>query len=90
MSLRDLKIPNFKFPKLKMKDIENIEEVNVEIDPKKINEKNKKHEYYPATNYKTVKEKFYKCSLREQLCCLHNVRSRKKRNRIPEKLKKRK
>ena len=46
MSLRDLKIPNFKFPKLKMKDIENIEEVNVEIDPKKINEKNKKHEYY--------------------------------------------
>ena len=58
MSLRDLKIPNFKFPKLKMKDIENIEEVNVEIDPKKINEKNKKHEYYPATNYKTVKEIF--------------------------------
>ena len=32
-------------------------------------------------------EKFYKCSLREKLCCLHNVRSRKKRNRIPEKLK---
>ena len=26
--------------------------------------------------------------MREQLCCLHNVRSRKKRNRIPEKLKK--
>ena len=42
MSLRDFKIPNFKFPKLKMKDIENIEEVNVEIDPKKINERNKK------------------------------------------------
>ena len=45
MSLRDFKIPNFKFPKLKMKDIENIEEVNVEIDPKKINERNKKHEF---------------------------------------------
>ena len=58
MSLRDFKIPNFKFPKLKMKDIENIEEVNVEIDPKKINERNKKHEYYPETNYKTVKEIF--------------------------------
>ena len=58
MSLRDFKIPNFKFPKLKMKDIENIEEVNVEIDPKKINERNKKHEYYPETNYKTIKEIF--------------------------------
>ena len=41
-----------------------------------------------AETEKERKEKFYKCSLREQLCCLHNVRSRKKRNRIPEKLKK--
>lgn len=58
MSLRDLKIPNFKFPKLKMKDIENIEEVNVEIDPNKITGKNKKHEYYEGTNYSTIKEIF--------------------------------
>ena len=58
MGLRDFKVPNFKFPKLKMKDIENIEEVNVEIDPNKFLEKNKKHEYYEKTNYTTMKEIF--------------------------------
>lgn len=58
--LRDFKIPNFKFNKIKMNDIPDVE--NVKIDYEKVkeaeNKKNKKHQPYPSTEYKTVKEIF--------------------------------
>lgn len=58
--LKDFKVPNFKFKKIKMKNIEDIEEVKV--DYKKIKEQeNKKQEKdikYIKTSYKTIKEIF--------------------------------
>ena len=54
-----IKIPDFKFPKLKMKGIENIPEVN--IDYNKINkegEVKKDKKQYKPTEYKTIKEIF--------------------------------
>ena len=58
--LKDIKIPNFKFPKLKMKNIENIEEVNVDYEElkRKHNEEKVKNRYHEQTNYKTIKEIF--------------------------------
>jgi len=64
------KIPNFKLPKYKMRDIEEIEELNIEYTPefleklKSKNEKDLKNEGYPGTEYKTVKE-FFDKSTRE-------------------------
>ena len=58
--LKDFKIPNFKFPKFKMKNIENIEEVNVnyeELKNRRIEDKNQ-NRHYKQTNYKTIKEIF--------------------------------
>lgn len=58
--LRDFKIPDFKFKKIKMNDIPDMD--NVKVDYEKIKEaeerKNKKHQPYEATNYKTIKEVF--------------------------------
>jgi len=54
-----IKIPDFKFPKLKMKGIENIPEVNIDYD--KINkegEVKKDKKQYKPTEYKTIKEIF--------------------------------
>ncbi len=58
--LKDFKIPNFKFPKMKMDGVENIEEVKIdyekakkETEQKKVDKKN-----YPGTNYQTIKEVF--------------------------------
>ena len=54
-----IKIPDFKFPKLKMKGIENIPEVNIDYD--KINkdgEIKKDKKQYKPTEYKTIKEIF--------------------------------
>ena len=57
--LKDFKIPNFKFPKIKMDNIEDIEELKVDYDKvKESQEKNKKHKPYETTNYKTIKEVF--------------------------------
>ncbi len=58
-SLRDLKIPDFKFPKMKMEGIEDIGEVHVDYE-KVEKEKNKKKntKNYPETNYQTIKEIF--------------------------------
>ena len=56
----NIKIPNFKFPKIKMKGIENIPEVKIdynEIEKHKENKKLKK-KGYPETHYKTIKEIF--------------------------------
>ncbi len=59
--LRDFKVPNFKFPKFKMKDISEIEEINMDYETKEkskeeIKKKDKKE--YIATNYNSIKEIF--------------------------------
>lgn len=59
--LKDFKVPDFKFPKFKMKGLSNIEEMKVDYDsiPKDDDSKNKKNsKIYNITNYKTVKEIF--------------------------------
>lgn len=58
------KVPNFKFPKYKMGDIDEIEELKVEYTPEDLDDlkkkaaKNKRKEGYPGTSYKTIKEVF--------------------------------
>ena len=49
--LKDFKVPNFKFKKIKMEDSENIDDL------KKVQTKEKK-KTYEKTNYKTIKEVF--------------------------------
>lgn len=59
MRLIDIKVPNFKFPKIRMKGIENIPEVNIDYD--KINKEGeikKDKKQYKPTEYKTIKEIF--------------------------------
>ncbi len=60
--LKDFKIPNFKFPKMKMKNIEDIDEVKVDYEElKKKHEENShkdKNKNYVRTNYETIKEVF--------------------------------
>ena len=58
--LKDIKIPDFKFPKFKMKNVENIDEVKVDYEAiaKKHNEAKGKKKYHEQTNYKTVKDIF--------------------------------
>lgn len=61
--LRDFKVPDFKFPKLKMKDIPEIDEVKVDYEAlQKAQENQKKRETknYEATSYATIQEVFYK------------------------------
>ena len=53
--LKEFKVPNFKFPKLKMEEISEIEEVKIEGEK----EKNKNIKY-ESKNYKTIKEIFDK------------------------------
>lgn len=59
--LKDFKMPNFKFPKIKMKEIENIEEVKVDYEELKkkteVAPKEKQKQYEP-TKYQTIKEIF--------------------------------
>lgn len=61
--LKDFKVPDFKFPKFKMKGLSDIEEMNVDYDSiKKEHEaKSKKNnKNYEVTDYKTIKEVFEK------------------------------
>lgn len=61
--LKDFKIPKFKFRKIKMKNVENIEEVKVdyeELKKKQESSSNEKNKIYEKTNYKTIKEIFEK------------------------------
>ena len=61
MTMREIKIkiPDFKFPKLKMKGIENIPEVNIDYDKlNKEGEVKKDKKQYKPTEYKTIKEIF--------------------------------
>ena len=59
--LNDFKIPNFKFKKIKMKDVENIEEVKVDyerLQKKQAIAQKRKQKGYETTDYKTIKEIF--------------------------------
>lgn len=59
--LEDFKVPNFKFPKFKMKEISEIDEVKVDYDAIKKAEENKNKKEvknYEQTHYKTIKEVF--------------------------------
>ena len=57
--LRDFKVPNFKFPKFKMKDISEIEEMNINYDEiEKNKDKKKDKKEFIATNYNSIKEIF--------------------------------
>ena len=61
--LKDFKVPNFKFPKIKMKNIENIEEVKVDYEKIKKEQEGmqkNKNKHYEKTNYETIKEVFYR------------------------------
>lgn len=61
--LRDFKVPDFKFPKLKMKDMPEIDEVKVDyeaIQKAQENQKKKENKNYDATDYATIQEVFYK------------------------------
>lgn len=58
--LKDFNIPDFKFPKLKMKNVENIDEVKVDYEAlaNKQKEEKGKNKYYEQSHYKTIKEIF--------------------------------
>lgn len=59
--LKDFKVPNFKFPKFKMKEISEIDEVKVDYEAIKKAEENKNKKEvknYEQTHYKTIKEIF--------------------------------
>lgn len=59
--LKDFKIPNFKFKKIEMKDVENIEEVKVDYERLKKKQaiaQKRKQRGYETTDYKTIKEVF--------------------------------
>lgn len=59
--LKDFKVPNFKFKKIKMRNVEEIEEVQVnheELKEKSENSLKEKNKIYEKTNYKTIKEIF--------------------------------
>ena len=57
--LKDFKIPNFKFPRFKMNDIGNIEELDLKKEPTKENVKKDSKGYTP-NEYKDIKEIFEK------------------------------
>lgn len=56
--LKEFKIPDFKFPKIKMKGIEDIEEVNVKCNQNGKSEEKKRDKNYEGTHYLTIKEIF--------------------------------
>jgi len=63
--LKDFKVPDFKFPKFKMKGLSDIEEMNVDYDSIKKQEETKgkkNNKNYEVTNYKTIKEVFDKAT----------------------------
>ena len=59
--LKEFKVPNFKFKKIKMEDVENIEDVKVDyerLQKKKEIEQKRKQKGYETSDYKTIKEIF--------------------------------
>ncbi len=65
--LRDFKVPNFKFPKFKMKELSEIDEVKVDYESLKKaqeNEQKKEKKNYIPTSYTTIQE-IFKRSIKE-------------------------
>ena len=63
--LKDFKVPNFKFPKFNMKELDEIDEVKVDYEKVKKaeeNQKKKKTKNYDGTSFETVKEIFINSS----------------------------
>ena len=63
--LKDFKVPNFKFPKFHMKELDEIDEVKVDYEKVKKaeeNQKKKKTKNYDGTSFETVKEIFINSS----------------------------
>ena len=61
--LKDFKVPNFKFPKFKMKEVSEIDEMNIDYEKVKQfqeNKNKKENKNYIQTTYKTIKEIFEK------------------------------
>lgn len=59
MRILDFKVPNFKFPKFKMKEVSEIEEVNVDYEKaQEAMASKKEHKNYTSTTYETIKEVF--------------------------------
>ena len=59
--LKEFKVPNFKFKKIKMQDVENIEDVKVDyerLQKKREIEQKRKQKGYETSDYKTIKEVF--------------------------------
>lgn len=59
--LKDFKVPDFKFPKFKMKEMDEIGEVKVDYEAVQKAQENKdknKHKNYERSDYKTIKEIF--------------------------------
>ena len=78
--LKDFNIPDFKFPKLKMKNVENIEEVKVDYEAiaKKKKKKKGKSKYHEQTHYKTIKEIFVRSREKygKNICILEKFNSK--------------
>ena len=63
--LKDFKVPNFKFPKFHMKELDEIDEVKVDYEKVKKaeeNQKKKRTKNYDGTSFETVKEIFINSS----------------------------
>lgn len=85
--LKDFKVPNFKFKKIKMKNVENLEEVNVdyeEIKNKQEAIQKGKNKNYEKTNYETIKEVFYMCREKyaQNICLLEKFNSKEEFKKI--------
>ena len=63
--LKDFKIPNFKFPKFRLKELSEIDEMNIDyeqIKKAKENQNKKEKKNYEGTHFNTVKEIFINSS----------------------------
>lgn len=63
--LKDFKIPNFKFPKFRLKELSEIDEMNIdyeEIKKAKENQNKREKKNYEGTHFNTVKEMFINSS----------------------------
>lgn len=85
--LKDFKIPNFKFKKIKMENVENIDEVQVDYEKlKRQQEENQKgkNKIYEKTNYETIKEVFYRSREKyaENICLLEKFNPKEEFRKI--------
>ena len=85
--LKDFKVPNFKFPKIKMKNIENIEEVKVDYEKLKKEQEGiqkNKNKIYEKTNYETIKEIFYRSREKyaDEVCLLEKFNPKEEFKKI--------